>query len=99
MLQRVWIKGNPLALLVKMLWRRVSTFLRKLKLELAYDPAILLVEIYPDKTIIQKDTCTSIFIATLFTTAKTWKQPRCPSTEEWIKDVMPVYSGVLLAIE
>ena len=68
-----------------MLWRRVSKFLRKLKLELAYDPAILVMGIYPDETIIQKDTWTSTFIAALFTTAKTWEQPKCPSAEEWIK--------------
>ena len=85
MLERVWIKENPLALLVKMLWRRVSKFLRKLKLELAYDPAILVMGIYPDETIIQKDTWTSTFIAALFTTAKTWEQPKGPSAEEWIK--------------
>ena len=52
---------------------------------LPYDPAIPLLGIYPDKTLIQKDTCTPIFIAALFTIAKTWKQPKCPSTDEWIK--------------
>ena len=51
----------------------------------SYDPAILLLGIYPDKTIIQKDTCTPMFIAALFTIAKTWKQPKCPLTDEWIK--------------
>ena len=49
------------------------------------DPAILLLGIYLDKTIIQKDACTLMFIAALFTLAKTWKQPKCPSTDEWIK--------------
>ena len=62
-------------------WR----FLKKLEIELPYDPAIPLLGIYPDKTIIQKDTCTPIFIAALFTRARTWKQPKCPSAEEWIK--------------
>ena len=57
----------------------------KLKIELPYDPAIPLLGIYIDKTIIQKDTCTFMFLAALFTTAKTWKQPKCPSTYEWIK--------------
>ena len=58
---------------------------KKLKIELPYDPAISLWDIYPEIMIIQKDTCTPMFIAALFTTAKTWKQPKCPSTNEWIK--------------
>ena len=48
--------------------------------------------IYPEKTIIQKDTCTTMFIAALFTTARTWKQPKCPSTDEWIKKMWPIYT-------
>ena len=68
--------------LVQPLWKMVWRFLRKLKIELPYDTAIPLLGIYPDKTIIQKDTCTPMFIAALFTIAKTWKQPKCPSTEE-----------------
>ena len=59
--------------------------LRKLNGELPYDPAIPLLELSSDKTIIQKYTCTYVFIAALFTVAKTWKQPKCSSTEEWIK--------------
>ena len=55
---------------------------KKLKTELPYDPAIPLLGIYPDKTLIQKDIHTLIFIAALFTIAKTWKQPKCPSTDE-----------------
>ena len=66
--------------------------LRKLKIELPYDPAIPLLGIYPDKTLIQKDTCTSMFTAALFTTAKTWKQPKCPSTDEWIKNMWYIYT-------
>ena len=74
-------------------------FLRKLKIELTYDPAIPLLGIYPDKTIIQKDTCTPIFIAALFTIAETWKQPKCPLTDEWIKKMwyictMEYYSAI-----
>ena len=69
------------------LWRTVWTFLKKLKIELPYDSAIPLLDIYPEKTIIQKDTCTPMFIATLFTVAQTWKQPKCPSTDEWIKNM------------
>ena len=62
--------------MVQPLWKTVWRFLRKLKIELLYDPAIPLLGIYLDKTIIQKDTCTSMFIAALFTIAKTWKKPR-----------------------
>ena len=58
---------------------------RKLKLELPLDPAIPLLGSYPEKTMTQKDTCTPVFIAALYTISKTWKQPKCPSTEEWIK--------------
>ena len=61
------------------------TFLKKLGIKLPHDPAIPLLVIYHEKTIIVKDTCTSTFIAVLFTIAMTWKQPRCPSTDEWIK--------------
>ena len=67
-------------------------FLKKLKIELPYDPAIPLLGIYPDKTIIQKDTCTPMFIAALFTTAKTWKQLKCPSTDEWIRKMWHMYT-------
>ena len=56
-----------------------------LKIELPYDPAIQPLGIYPDKTIIWKDTCTPLLTTALFTTAKTWKQPKCPITSEWIK--------------
>ena len=60
-----------------------------------YDPAIPLLGIYLEKTIIRKDTCTPVFIAVLFTIAKTWKQPKCPSTEEWIKlHTMEYYSAI-----
>ena len=55
------------------------------KIQLPYDPAIPRLGIYPEKTIIRKDTCTPMFIAALFTIAKTWKQPKCPSTDGWIK--------------
>ena len=65
---------------------------RKLKRELPYNPAIPLLGIYPDKTIIQKDTCTPIFIAALFTIAKTWKQPKCTLTDKWIKKMWFMYT-------
>ena len=68
--------------MIQPLWRTVWRFLKKLKIEL---PAIPLLGIYPEKTIIQKDTCTPMFTAALFTIARSWKQPKCPSTDEWIK--------------
>ena len=68
--------------LVQPLWKTVWTFLRKLKIVLSYDPAIPLLGMYSEKTIIQKDKCTPMFIAALFTIAKTWKQPNCPPADE-----------------
>ena len=53
---------------------------------------IPLLGIYPEKSIIQKDTCTPMFTATIFTIARTWKQPKCPSTEEWIKKMQYIYT-------
>ena len=73
------------------LWKTLWRFLKKLKIELPYDPAILLLGIYPDKTITGKDTCTPMFIAALFAIAKTWKQPKCPSTEDRIKKMWYIY--------
>ena len=58
-----------------------------------YDPAIPLLGIYPEKTVIQKDTCTPMFTAALFTIAKTWKQPKCPSAD----DVVHIYNGILVS--
>ena len=71
--------------LIQPLWRTVWRFLKKLKIELPYDPAIPLLGIYPEKTIIQKETRTTIFTAALFTIVRTWKQPKCPSSDKWIK--------------
>ena len=78
--------------LIQPLWRTVWKFLKILKIELPDDPAIPLLGIYPEKTIIQKDTCTPMFIAALFTIARTWKQPKCPSTDEWIKKMWHIYT-------
>ena len=78
--------------MVQPLWRTVWRFLRKLKIELPYDPAIPLLGIYLEKTLIQKDTCTPVFIAALFTIAKIWKQPKCPSIDEWIKKMWYLYT-------
>ena len=78
--------------MIQQLWRTVWRFLKKLKIELPYDPAILLLGIYPEKTIIQKDTCTPMFIAALLAIARTWNQPKCPSTEEWVKKMWHIYT-------
>ena len=78
--------------MIQPLWRTAWRFLKKLKIELPYDPAIPLLGIYPEKTIIQKDTCTLVFIAALFTIAMSWKQPKCPSTDEWIKKLWYIYT-------
>ena len=78
--------------MIQPLWRTVWRFLKKLKIELPYDPAIPLLGIYPEKTIIQKDTCTLVFIAVLFTIARTRKQPKCPLTDEWIKKKQYIYT-------
>ena len=59
--------------------------LKTLKIELPYDPAIPLLGIYPEKTIILKETCTTMLIAALFTIARTWTLPKCPLTDEWTK--------------
>ena len=71
-----------------MVWR----FLNKLGIKLPYDPAIPLLDIYPEVTKIEKYTCTPMFIAALFTIARTWKQPRCPSKDEWIKKLWYIYT-------
>ena len=63
----------------------MQRFLKKLGIKPPYDPAIPLLGIYPEETKIEKDTCIPLFIAALFITARTWKQPRCPLTDEWIK--------------
>ena len=64
------------------MWRFLK---KKLGIELPYDPASPLVGIHPKKTRTERDTCTPMFMAALFTIARTWKQPKCPLTEEWIK--------------
>ena len=71
-----------------MVWR----FLLKLGLKAPYDTAIPLLGIYTEETKIEKDTCTPIFIVALFTIARTWKQSRCPSTDEWIKKLWYTYT-------
>ena len=78
--------------MIQPLWRTVWRFLKKLQIELPYDPAIPLLGIYPEKTIIKKESCTKMSIAALFTIARTWKQPKCPSTDEQIKKMWHIYT-------
>ena len=74
--------------LLRIVWR----FLKKLKIELPYDPAIPLLGIYPEKPIIQKVSSTTMFTAALFTITRTWKHTKCPSTDEWIKKMWHIYT-------
>jgi hypothetical protein len=79
--------------LVQPLWKSDWWFLRKLDIVLPEDPAILLLVIYPeDVPTCNKDTCSSMFIAALFIIARGWKEPRCPSTEEWIQKMWYIYT-------
>ena len=80
--------------LVQPLWKAAWRFLKKLKKELPYGPAIPLLGIYLEKmkTLVQKVTCTPMFIAALFTIAKTWQQPPCSSTDDWLKMMWSIYT-------
>ena len=75
------------------MWR----FLKKPEIELPYDPAIPLLGIHTEETRIERDTCASMFIAALFIIARTWKQPRCPSADEWIRAMVHIHNGILLS--
>ena len=70
------------------MWR----FLNKLEIELQYDPGIPLLGIHTEETRIERDTCTPMFIAAQFIIARTWKQPRCPSADEWIRKLWYIYT-------
>jgi hypothetical protein len=88
--------------LVQPLWKAVWRFLKKLKTKLPYDPVISLLGIYPkeSKSVYNRDTCVSMFITALFTIAKLWKQPRCPTTDECIKKLWYIYMmGYYLAMK
>nr|KAF6360117.1 hypothetical protein mMyoMyo1_011075 [Myotis myotis] len=86
--------------LVKPLWRTVWSFLKKLKMELPFDPVIPLLGIYPTdlETPIRKDTCTPMFIVAQFTIPKIWRQPKCPSADEWIKKLWYIYTMEFYAV-
>ena len=78
--------------LIQPLWKMVWRFLKKLGIKPAYDAAIPLLGLYLEETKTKKGTCIPLFIAALFTIARTWKQPRCPSTGEWIKQLWHIYT-------
>ena len=91
MLERLWRKGNPLTLLVGM--QTSTTTMENLEIEeLPYDPAIPLLGICNEETRIERDICTPMFIAALFIIARTWKQSRCPSADEWIRKLWYIYT-------
>ena len=97
MLERCGEKGTLLhcwweCKLVQPLWRTVWRFIKKLGIQLPYDPATPLLGIHTKETRIERDTCTPMFIAALFTIARTWKQPRCPSTDKWIRKLWYIYT-------
>ena len=90
MLERVWRKGTLLPCcsecnLIQSLWRTVWRFLKQRRIQLPYEPAIPLLGIYPEKSILPKDTCTAMFTAAEFTIPRSWKQHKCPSTDQWIR--------------
>ena len=104
MLVRMWRKRNTPSLLeecklVQPLWKSVWQFLRKLGIVLPEDPAIPLLGIYrEDPPTCNKDTCSTMFIAVLFIIGRSWKEPRCLSTEEWIQKMwFHLLNGILLS--
>jgi hypothetical protein len=98
MLARMWRRGTLLhccwdCKLVKPLCKSVWQFLRKLDIVLPEDPAITLLGIYPeDVPTGKKDTCSILFISALFIIGRSWKEPRCPSTEEWVQKMWYIYT-------
>ena len=83
-----WWECKPL----QPFWRRAQRFLKKLGIELPYNPAIPLLHIHPKETRTERDTCTPMFIAALFTVARTWKQPSCPTADGWIGKMRYTYT-------
>ena len=78
--------------LVQPLWRTVWRFLKKLEIELHYHPAIPLLGIHTEETRTERDMCTPVFITALYIIARTWKQPRCPSADKWIRKLWYIYT-------
>ena len=97
MLERVWRKGNLLTLLVGM-QTNTATMENSVEIPLktgnrtAYDPAMPLLDIHTEETRIERKTCTLMFIAALFIIAGTWKQPRCPSADKWMRKLWYIYT-------
>ena len=92
-----WEKGIVLhcwweCKLVQPRWRTVWRFLKKSQIELPYDPAIRLLGIHTEETRTERDMCTPMFITALFTIARTWKQPRCPSADERMRKLWYIYT-------
>ena len=85
--------------MIQSLWKMLWRFLKKLGIKPPHDPAIPLLSMYPEETKTEKDTCIPLFREALFTTAGTWKQPRCPLTDEWIKELWCIYKEILLGIK
>jgi hypothetical protein len=81
-------------MLLQPLWKKIWRVLKKVNLDLPFDPAVPLLGIYPKDcdTGYTRGTCTPMFIAALFTIAKLWKQPRCPTTDEWFKKMWYLYT-------
>ena len=97
MLERVWRKGNPITLLVRMQTSTATMdnsvrLLKKLEIELPCNPAIPLLGVHTEETRIERDTCTPMFITALFTIARIWKQPRCPLADKWIRKLWYTYT-------
>ena len=88
MLLHCWWEGKN----IQPLWKKVWRFLKKLGIKPPYDPEIPFLGIYSEETKTEKDTCIQLFIAALFTIARTWKQPRCPSADVWIRKLGYIYT-------
>ena len=88
MLLHCWWECKLIQPLLKTVWR----FLKKLGIKPPYNPTIPLLGIYPEEIRVEKETCIPLFIAALFTIARTWKQPRCSTTDEWIKKLRYIYT-------
>ena len=78
--------------MIQPIWKMVWRFLTKVGIKAPYDPAISLSGAYLEETKIEEDTCIPLFTAAIFTIARTWKQPRCPLTDEWIKKLWYIYT-------
>ena len=97
MLNKVWRKGNPLTLLVGMQTSTATMensveISEKFGIKMPYDSAILLLGMHTEETRIERDTYTPMFITALFIIVRTWKRPRCPSADEWIRKLWYIYT-------